>query len=77
MGTGAQNSFPRTVKEEVHSEMKIFCFGLATSNKLRGGVTKKNAKRWDNVRYGGGWEKKNKKRPNFNLGILNEYLTQH
>ena len=44
MGTGAQNSFPRTVKEEVHSEMKIFGFGLATSNKLRGGVTKKTQK---------------------------------
>ena len=58
MGTGAQNSFPRTVKEGVHSEMKIFGFGLATSNELRGGVTKKTAKRWDNVQYGGGWVKK-------------------
>ena len=51
--TGAQHFFQRTVKEGVHSEMKIFVFGLATSNELRGGVTKKNAKRWDNVRYGG------------------------
>jgi hypothetical protein len=52
--TGAQHFFQQTVKEGVHSEMKIFVFGLATSNELRGGVTKKNAKRWDNVRYGGG-----------------------
>ena len=27
MGTGAQNSFPRTVKEGAHSEMKIFSCG--------------------------------------------------
>ena len=46
--------------------MKSFVFGLATSNELRGGVTKKNTKRWDNVRYGGGWVKKPKKCPNFN-----------
>ena len=72
MGTGAQNSFPRTVKEGVHSEMKISVFGLATANELRGGVTKKNAKRWDIVQYGGGWVKKNKKCPNFNLEILNK-----
>ena len=44
MGTGAQNSFPQTAKEGVNSEMKIFVFGLATSNELRGGVTKKKHK---------------------------------
>ena len=64
--TGAQHFFQQTVKEGVHSEMKIFVFGLATSNELRGGVTKKNTKRWDNVRYGGGWVKNPKKCPNFN-----------
>ena len=38
--------------------MKIFGFGLATSNELRGG-----AKRWDNVRYEGGWVKKKRNVP--------------
>ena len=42
--TGAQHFFQRT-KEGVHSEMKIFVFGLATSNELRGGVTKKKHKK--------------------------------
>ena len=43
--TGAQHFFQQTVKEGVHSEMKIFVFGLATSNELRGGVTKKTHKK--------------------------------
>jgi len=43
--TGAQHFFQQTVKEGVHSEMKIFVFGLATSNELGGGVTKKNTQK--------------------------------
>ena len=43
--TGAQHFFQQTVKEGVHSEMKIFVFGLATSNELRGGVTKKKTQK--------------------------------
>ena len=37
---------------------------------VRGGITKKNGKIWDNVRIGGGGVKKKQKCPNFNLGHL-------
>ena len=46
--------------------MKTFVFGLATSNELRGGVTKKKHKKMGQCPIWGWVGKKTKKCPNFN-----------
>ena len=46
------------------------CFGSFLNQVLRGGVTKKKREILGQIPKGGGGEKKQKKIPNFNLGIV-------